>query len=72
MTNGSNEQAAAVPAYEFGGPDEVMIFIRREGFYPIQGVRGLDLRKQAEDHALLNPGTLRVEDVKGNVLWRLQ
>lgn len=23
-------------------------------------------------HAELNPGTLRIEDVAGNVLWRLQ
>lgn len=51
---------------------EPMIFVRAEGFYPVPSVIGRDLRQQAEDHALLNPGTLRVEDVRGNVLWSLQ
>ena len=58
--------------YEFGGPDEVMIFYRVGGFYPIQGVLGVPLQQQARDHAALNRGTVRVEDAQGNVLWRLQ
>jgi len=58
--------------HQLGGPDEVLIFVRAEGFYPVQGVRGVPLRQQAEDHAALNPGTLRIEDTAGNVLWRLQ
>lgn len=57
---------------KLGGPAEVMIFVRREGFYPIQGVAGVPLKEQAEEHARLNPGTLRVEDIWGNVLWSLQ
>ena len=51
---------------------EPLIFVRAEGFYSINSVAGRDLRQQAEDNALLNPGTLRVEDMHGNVLWRLQ
>lgn len=58
--------------HQLGGPDEVLIFVRAEGFYPIQGVRGVPLRRQAAEHAVLNPGTLRIEDARGNVLWRLQ
>ena len=55
-----------------GGPDEVMIFFRSGTFYPIQGLCGMSLAQQAADHAGINPGTLRVEDAKGNVLWRRQ
>lgn len=60
------------PTRDLGGPDEVMIFIRDGHFYPIQGVRGVDLRQQARDHAEINEGTERVEDGRGNVLWPLQ
>lgn len=55
-----------------GGSDEVMVFFRADGFYPVQGVSGVDLHQQARDHAELNPGTLRIEDVRGTVLWSLQ
>jgi hypothetical protein len=55
-----------------GGPNEMMIFFRLEGFYPIQGIRGIPLAQQAAENAELNPGTLRVEDMHGNVLWRSQ
>lgn len=57
--------------YQLGGPDEMMIFFRAEGFYPVQGVAGRDIVLQARDHAELNPGTLRIEDISGTVLWRL-
>lgn len=70
MTDAAQQTSESRP--QLGGPNEVMIFIRSDGFYPIQGVRGIDLRQQAQDHAALNPGTLRVEDTKGNVLWSLQ
>ena len=50
----------------------ILIFCRAEGFYAIEAVPDRDLKQQAEEHAALNPGTLRVEDVDGNVLWRLQ
>lgn len=58
--------------YTLGDIKHLMIFIRAEGFYPIQGVREKPLAEQAAEHAALNPGTLRVEDAGGNVLWRLQ
>lgn len=51
---------------------EIMLFIRKEGFYPIEALPNVDLKKQAEDSALRNPGTLRVEDMRGNILWSLQ
>jgi hypothetical protein len=57
---------------ELGGPEEVMVFFRAGHFYPIQGVLGVPLAQQAADHAALNPGTTRIEDAWGNVLWRLQ
>jgi hypothetical protein len=53
-------------------PDTVMIFVREEGFYPIHAVKNIDLATQAADHARVNPGTLRVEDIEGNVLWPKQ
>jgi hypothetical protein len=52
--------------------DEIMIFFRSEGFYPVQAVKGISLTQQALDHAELNPGTLRIEDASGTVLWRIQ
>jgi hypothetical protein len=55
-----------------GGPAEVMVFFRQMTFYQVQGVAGVPLATQAAEHAALNPGTLRVEDIDGNVLWRLQ
>jgi len=51
---------------------DIMIFIRKEGFYPIEALPDVDLKKQAEDSAIRNLGTLRVEDINGNVLWSLQ
>ena len=53
-------------------PEASMIIVRAEGWYPIMGVKGVPLAKQAADNAACNPGTLRVEDMQGNVLWRLQ
>lgn len=52
--------------------DEVLIFIRKDMFYPITPVKGVSLERQASDNAELNPGTLSVEDKDGNVLWRMQ
>lgn len=59
-------------ALKLGGVDETLIFFRATGFYLVQGVLDVPLKQQAEDHAVLNPGTLRIEDVHGNVLWCLQ
>lgn len=48
---------------------EVVIFVREEGFYPIQ-LSGLkSTAEEAADHAACNPGTLRIEDMHGKVIW---
>jgi hypothetical protein len=49
-------------------PTKPVIFFRKEGFYPVMVYDDCDLG----EHAELNPGTLRIEDMKGNVLWRPQ
>lgn len=46
-----------------------LVFFREEGFYPVEVPDWLPLKTQAETHASVNPGTLRVEDIHGNVLW---
>lgn len=48
---------------------EVVVFIRAEGFYPIQLWGDKPAAVEAAEHAALNPGTLRIEDTRGNVLW---
>jgi hypothetical protein len=59
--------------HELGGKKEMMIFFRERGhWYPVQGVKDIPLVRQAADHAALNPGTLKVEDIDGVVLWRSQ
>lgn len=60
------------PPTELGGRREMMIFFRKDGWYPVQGVKDVPLARQAADHASLNPGTLKIEDIDGVVLWRLQ
>ena len=52
--------------------DNVLIFFREGVFYPITAVKGIPLAAQARTHAELNPGTLRVEDKDGNMLWVIQ
>lgn len=51
-----------------GMADRVVVFIRAEGFYPITVRADESLARHAE----LNPGTLRIDDIDGNVLWRPQ
>lgn len=51
---------------------DVLIFVRADGWYPVPALPDKPLAEQAADHAGLNPGTLRVEDIDGNVLWRRQ
>ena len=48
---------------------EMVIFIREEGFYPIQlsGLKPTAI--EVPEHVALNPGTVRVEDAHGNVIW---
>ena len=41
------------------------VFIREDSFYMINLPETDDLNKHAE----MNPGTLRVEDLEGNILW---
>lgn len=41
------------------------IFFRDQHFYVIELAEDEDLN----EHARLNPGTLRIEDAAGNVLW---
>ena len=41
------------------------VFVRDAGFYVIPLPDDDDLSRHAE----LNPGTLRIEDIDGNVLW---
>lgn len=45
----------------------IYIFFRKEGFYPIECRDDADARVQAE----MNPGTLKVEDIDGNIVWQL-
>lgn len=44
------------------------IFFRDGSFYPINMKDDDDARRNAE----CNPGTLRVEDINGRVVWSLQ
>lgn len=44
---------------------KVYIFFRKEGFYPLEFKND----KEAVTNALCNPGTLRVENIDGEVIW---
>lgn len=44
----------------------IYVFFRDEGFYPIE-LRDDD---DARDNAECNPGTIRVEDHSGRIVWR--
>lgn len=46
---------------------EVFLFFREGHFYPVEIPRD-----QVLANVELNPGTLKVEDIKGNIVWRLQ
>lgn len=43
----------------------IYVFFRDIGFYPLELLDD----KQAVDNAECNPGTLRVEDIDGRVVW---
>lgn len=49
---------------KLASPVETFIFIRADGFYPLE----LPCETVA-DNAECNPGTLRVENIKGEVVW---
>lgn len=44
------------------------IFFRAEGWYPVECKDDADVLRHVE----LNPGTLKVEDTSGRVVWRQQ
>lgn len=52
-------------------PTRPTVFIREGTFYVINTYEDEGFTELAE-HARLNPGTLRIEDLNGNVLWRPQ
>lgn len=54
---------------DFQPTGETVIFFRKEGFYSVQ-LSGLKPpAEEAADHAAINPGTLRIEDMRGNTIW---
>ena len=48
----------------------IVIFIRKTSFYPLDLPREQCTFEGLESHARSNPGTMRVEDMKGNCLWQ--
>lgn len=52
-------------------PTRPTIFVRADTFYVIDTYEDEGFAELAE-HARLNPGTQRIEDVHGNILWRPQ
>lgn len=49
-------------------PTRPTVFVRDTHFYVINTYEDDGFAELAE-HARLNPGTTRIEDTKGNVLW---
>lgn len=54
-------------ARKLASPVGLFLFIRADGFYPLE----LPCETVTEN-AECNPGTLRVENVKGEVVWRTE
>lgn len=52
-------------------PTRPTVFFRKDTFYVINTYVDEGFEQLAE-HAALNPGTIRIEDIHGNVLWRPQ
>lgn len=50
-------------------PTRPTVFVRKGTFYVVDTYEDEGFAELAE-HAALNPGTLRIEDTAGNVLWR--
>jgi ABC-type polysaccharide/polyol phosphate export permease len=46
---------------------ELFLFFREGMFYPVEIPR-----EQVLANVELNPGTLKVEDIQGNIVWRPQ
>ena len=51
-----------------------LVFFRKGGFYPLDmpTIPDKTIEEVARDNAECNPGTVRVEDIHGRVLWRAQ
>ncbi len=55
-----------------------LVFFRKDGFYPMDiplmpgDLPDKTIEEIASDNAECNPGTIRVEDIHGRVLWRAQ
>lgn len=45
---------------------KLYVFFRKEGFYPLELPND---DAAIADHVAANPGTIRVEDICGNVVW---
>lgn len=52
-----------------GPTGETVIFFREGMFYPVTLSGAKPSAIEAADHAALNPGTLRIETMGGEVLW---
>ena len=48
---------------------ETVLFIREDCFYPITLSGTKPTAEEVPDHVALNPGTVRVEDMHGKVIW---
>jgi hypothetical protein len=48
---------------------DTVIFFREGMFYPVELSGTKPPAIEAADHAALNPGTIRIEDMQGHVLW---
>ncbi|WP_181008471.1 hypothetical protein [Sphingomonas montanisoli] len=48
---------------------ELVIFFREGCFYPVALSGTKPASEEIPEHVALNPGTLRVEDLSGNILW---
>lgn len=47
----------------------IVIFHRNDCWYPVEFSSYRVLRKDLEEHVRLNPGTTKVTDGQGKVLW---
>ena len=54
------------------GAEVTLVFFREDTFYPIEIplIVGKTIKEIARDNAKCNPGTIRVEDLNGHVLWQ--
>lgn len=71
ITAGENPGIIPAPRFPADGERcemlETFIFFRESVFYPVEIPRS-----QILENVELNPGTLRVEDIQGTVVWRPQ